>query len=75
MAPKFKVLAIIFEGFNTLDLNGPLDVFTKSGLSEHFSFDIASETDITTSTENLMVKVSISSSHSGREYATLPNTK
>jgi len=40
---KFKVLSIIFPGFNTLDLNGPLDVFTKSGLTEHFEVDIAAD--------------------------------
>lgn len=42
---KLKVLSIIFPGFNTLDLNGPLDVFTKSGLTEHFEVDIASDHD------------------------------
>ncbi|KXJ86063.1 class I glutamine amidotransferase-like protein [Microdochium bolleyi] len=52
----YKVLSIIFPGFNTLDLNGPLDVFTKSGQWDKFEVTIAAENEITESVEGLQVK-------------------
>ncbi|KAH7018429.1 class I glutamine amidotransferase-like protein [Microdochium trichocladiopsis] len=53
MPSTYKVLSIIFPGFNTLDLNGPLDVFTKSGTTNYFEVQIAAEDEITTSVEGL----------------------
>lgn len=52
-----KVLLIVFPGFNTLDMNGPYDVFSKSGISENFVITVAAETDITKSVEGLLVQV------------------
>jgi len=40
---KHQVLTIIFPGFNTLDLSGPLDVFTKLDTSDFLHADIAAE--------------------------------
>lgn len=52
-----QVLLILFPGFNTLDMNGPYDVFTKSGTSQYFSVTIAAEDDITKSFEGVLVQV------------------
>lgn len=52
-----KVLLILYDGFNTLDMNGPYDVLTKSGTSTNFSVTVASETEITRSFEGALVKV------------------
>ena len=46
-----NVLIILFNGFNTLDVNGPYEVLRKSGTSDIFKkVTIASQTKITTST-------------------------
>lgn len=62
-ASKLEVLLVLFPGFNTLDMNGPFDVFSKSGTSTSFNIQVASEsTDhcgITKSTEGVKVQVSI----------------
>lgn len=56
-----EVLVILFPGFNTLDMNGPFDVLTKSGTNTSFNLQVASEsTDrcgITKSTEGVKVQV------------------
>eukprot|EP01113_Clastostelium_recurvatum_P020666 TRINITY_DN2445_c0_g1_i4.p1 TRINITY_DN2445_c0_g1~~TRINITY_DN2445_c0_g1_i4.p1 ORF type:complete len:263 (+),score=77.44 TRINITY_DN2445_c0_g1_i4:66-791(+) len=49
--PPAQVLLVLFDGFNTLDANGPLDVLTKSGTSKYFQMVVASETEITKSIE------------------------
>lgn len=58
---KLEVLLVLFPGFNTLDMNGPFDVLSKSGTSTSFNLQIASEsTDrcgITRSTEGVKVQV------------------
>ncbi|KAL1855258.1 hypothetical protein Daus18300_011164 [Diaporthe australafricana] len=40
---KLEVLLALFPGFNTLDMNGPFDVLTKSGTSTSFNVQVASE--------------------------------
>lgn len=52
-----KVLLILYDGFNTLDMNGPYDVLTKSGTSPNFSITVASETETTRSFEGALVQV------------------
>jgi len=52
-----NVLLILFPGFNTLDMNGPYDVLTKSSMSTEFKIDVASETPITKSVEGVLVEV------------------
>jgi putative intracellular protease/amidase len=61
MAPpkKSHALLLLFPGFNTLDMNGPLEVFRKSGTSDVFVVTVASETEITDSTEGVHVKVGV----------------
>lgn len=54
-----NVLLILFPGFNTLDENGPLEVFRKSGSSNIFKVTIASETELTTSVEGAIMKVNL----------------
>lgn len=60
---KLEVLLVLFPGFNTLDMNGPLDVLSKSGTSTSFNIQVASEsTDscgVTKSTEGVKVQVRI----------------
>lgn len=60
-ASKLEVLLVLFPGFNTLDMNGPFDVLSKSGTSTSFNIQVASEsTDrggITKSTEGVKVQV------------------
>jgi putative intracellular protease/amidase len=62
-ASKLEVLLVLFPGFNTLDMNGPFDVLTKSGTSTSFKIQVASEsTDhcgITRSGEGVKVQVRI----------------
>lgn len=55
---EFKVLMPIFPGFNTLDMNGPYEVLRKTRQGRAFKVTVASETEITTSTEGVHVKVS-----------------
>lgn len=54
---QVNVLLIIFPGFNTLDANGPLEMFRKSGQSQIFTVTVASETEHTTSVEGCIMKV------------------
>lgn len=55
------VLLIPFPDFNTLDLNGPLEVLGNAALPEHtFSITIAAKDDLTTATENAIIKRHIS---------------
>jgi putative intracellular protease/amidase len=54
---KSNVLLLLFPGFNTLDVNGPLEVFRKSGSSNIFDVTIVSETECTTSVEGAIMKV------------------
>lgn len=54
---KSKALLILFPGYNTLDVNGPLEVFMKSGSTKIFDVTIASETDHTTSVEGAVMQV------------------
>lgn len=60
---KLEVLLVLFPGFNTLDMNGPFDVLSKSGTSTSFNIQVASEaTDhcgITKATEGVKVQVRI----------------
>lgn len=55
-SPKSKALLILFEGFNTLDVNGPLEVFRKSGNAQDISVTVAAQAEITTSTEGAHMK-------------------
>lgn len=61
VTPKLEVLLVLFPGFNTLDMNGPFDVLSKSGTSTSFSIQVASEsTDhcgVTKATEGVKVQV------------------
>jgi len=57
------ILLLIFPGFNTLDMNGPFEVFRKSGTSKIFTIKVASETDITDSAEGAHVKASLADAH------------
>lgn len=54
---KVKVLLILFDGFNTIDMNGPYDILTKSGTSDHFVLEVAAEKEITKSIEGVLVEV------------------
>lgn len=60
---KLEVLLLLFPGFNTLDMNGPFDVLTKSGTSTSFNIQVASESadpcGITKSGEGVKVQVRI----------------
>lgn len=62
---KVEVLLVLFPGFNTLDINRPFDVLSKSGTSTSFNIQVASEsTDscgVTKSTEGVKVQVRIQS--------------
>lgn len=54
---KVRVLLILFDGFNTIDMNGPYDILTKSGQSDHFVLKVAAEQEITKSIEGVLVEV------------------
>lgn len=54
---KVRVLLILFDGFNTIDMNGPYDILTKSGQSDHFVIKVAAEQEITKSIEGVLVEV------------------
>lgn len=54
---KVKVLLILFDGFNTIDMNGPYDILTQSGQSEHFVIDVAAEQQPTKSIEGVLIEV------------------
>lgn len=53
-----KVLVVIFPGFNTMDMNGPCEVLQMAGNGQRFTLTVASESEITTSSEGIQVKVS-----------------
>jgi putative intracellular protease/amidase len=54
------VLLIPFPQFNTLDLNGPLEILGNAALPEgSFAITVAAKDDITTATENVMIKRNI----------------
>lgn len=60
MAP-ISVLLIPFPGFNTLDLNGPLEVLGNAAVpKDTFSITIAAKDDLTTASENVIIKRHIS---------------
>src|SRR3954463_1705063 len=55
------VLLIPFPSFNTLDLNGPLEILGNAALANGtFAITIAAKDDITTAVENVMIKRHIS---------------
>lgn len=57
MASTLKVLLPIYPGFNTLDLNGPLEVLKNSGLpDETFDVRVASATELTKACEGVQIK-------------------
>ena len=54
------VLLIPFPQFNTLDLNGPLEILGNAALPKGtFAITIAAKDDITTAVENVMIKRNI----------------
>lgn len=55
-ANDYRVLVILFPGFNTLDMAGPIEVLRMSADRELFKVTIAAEGDITTSSEGVQVK-------------------
>lgn len=55
--PTSKALILLFPKFNTLDVNGPLEVLRKSGQSDIIDVEIASETCITESVEGCKIEV------------------
>src|SRR4051812_26291675 len=56
-----SVLLIPFPKFNTLDLNGPLEILGNAALSPGtFSVTIAAKEDLTTAVENVIIKRNIS---------------
>ena len=60
-AQPIPVLLIPFPQFNTLDLNGPLEILGNAALPDHpFDVTVAAKCDITTATENVMIKRHIS---------------
>lgn len=59
--PPIPVLLLAFPGFNTLDLNGPLEILGNAALPPHtFSITIAAASDLTTAYENVILKRHIS---------------
>jgi len=52
-----KVLIVLFPGFNILDFAGPYETLQKPGEGKLFEVIVASETEITTSTEGAHIKV------------------
>jgi transcriptional regulator GlxA family with amidase domain len=56
-----SVLLIAFPGFNTLDLNGPLEILANAALQPNpFTITIAAEHELTTAFENVVIKRRIS---------------
>ncbi|EFZ04334.2 ThiJ/PfpI family protein [Metarhizium robertsii ARSEF 23] len=51
-----KVLMVLFDGFNTMDMNGPYEIFRMSGNRDVFTVTVAAETEITTSFEGVHIK-------------------
>jgi transcriptional regulator GlxA family with amidase domain len=62
MPPQpIAVLLIPFPQFNTLDLNGPLEILGNAALPDHtFDITVAAKDDLTTATENVIIKRHIS---------------
>lgn len=57
MTKTLKVLLPIFPGFNTLDLNGPLEVLKNSALpDETFEVYVASATELTKACEGVQIQ-------------------
>ncbi|KEF57022.1 uncharacterized protein A1O9_07212 [Exophiala aquamarina CBS 119918] len=57
----FNVLLPIFPGFNTLDVNGPLEVLKNSGLPDDtFEVWVASATELTQACEGVQIQRNIS---------------
>jgi putative intracellular protease/amidase len=55
------VLLIPFPGFNTLDLNGPLEILGNAALPDHtFAITVAAKDELTTAVENVIIKRHIS---------------
>lgn len=52
-----KVLLPIFPGFNTLDLNGPLEVLARPKESGTFKCTIAAAEDLTLAAEGVSIQV------------------
>jgi putative intracellular protease/amidase len=57
-----KVLVILFEGFNTLDVNAPIEVLHRAVLDDEphpatFDITVAAENEFTTAAENVKIKV------------------
>jgi putative intracellular protease/amidase len=63
-SPPSNALVIIFEGFNTLDANGPIEVFRKVGRGTKVPITVAAQNEITTSTEGVQMKVAACASAS-----------
>jgi len=58
--PPIPVLLIPFPQFNTLDLNGPLEILGNAALPKGtFAVTVAAKGDITTAVENVMIKRNI----------------
>ena len=59
-----KVLLPLFPDFNTLDMNGPVEVLIganrQSGGTQHFKISVASATELTTSIEGVKIARDIS---------------
>ena len=65
MARKKQVVFIIFENFNTLDLNGPQEVLKNYAMGatqdkQLFDISVAAASDITTTFEQVQIKRNIS---------------
>ena len=52
-----KVLMPIFSGFNTLDLNGPLEVLARPKEKGTFKCTIAAAEDVTLAAEGVSIQV------------------
>lgn len=61
-SPKpIPVLLIPFPDFNTLDLNGPLEILGSAALPKYtFAITIAAKEDLTTAIEKVIIKHNIS---------------
>jgi len=60
-AAPISVLLIAFPGFNTLDLNGPLEILANAALPTNtFAVTIAAKHEFTTAFENVVIKRHIS---------------
>ncbi|KAH0598352.1 hypothetical protein MHUMG1_03650 [Metarhizium humberi] len=62
MEPK-RVLVVLFEGFNTMDMNGPYEVFRMADNRNAFTVTITAEMEVTRSFEGVQVKRDIALDH------------